>query len=113
MPVVPRVLITFDEDRVATGDEEAGGRVARQVLIKGECLALILVANCRFRGRARQRRRCRSAAHQATLIDLVEMAIAAHPKARACRAVADRIATARAVVLGIRAALGEPRTRRC
>ena len=55
MPVVPRVLIAFDEDRVATGDEEPGGRVAREVVVKGECLALILVANCRFLGRARQR----------------------------------------------------------
>ena len=49
------VLVAFDEDRVTTGDEEPGSRVAREVVVKGECLALILVANCRFRGRACQR----------------------------------------------------------
>ena len=49
------VLVAFDEDRVAAGDEEPGGRVAREVVVEGECLALILVADCRLRGRARQR----------------------------------------------------------
>jgi hypothetical protein len=110
--VVPRVLIAFDEDRVATGDEEAGGRVAREVIVKGECLALILVANCRFRGRARQRRRRRGAAHQATLIDLVEMALASDEEGYTLTRPAgtDRVAIARAVVLGVRTTLGEPRT---
>jgi hypothetical protein len=112
VPVVPRILVAFDEDRVAAGDKEPGGRVAREVIVKGECLALVLVANGRFCGRARQRRRCRSAAHQATLIDLVEMAVAADEEswARAGRAVADGIASACAVILGIRAA-GELRPR--
>ena len=95
VPVVPRVLIAFDEDRVTAGDEEPGGGVAREVVVKGECLALVLVADCRFRGRARQRRRRRGTAHQPTLKDLVEMAVGADEEGwtRAGRAVADRIAT--------------------
>ena len=36
MSVVPRVLIAFDEDRVAAGDEEPGSGVAREVVIEGE-----------------------------------------------------------------------------
>ena len=115
MPVVPRVLVAFDKDGIAPGDEEPSGRVAREVIVKSECLALIFVANRRFRGRPRQRRRRRSAAHQPTLIDLVEMALATDKEDYTLTrsALADRIALARAVVLGIRAALGEPRTRRC
>ena len=114
MPVVPRVLVALDEDRVAAGDEEPGGGVAREVVVERECSSLILVANCRFRGSARQRRRRRGAAHQPTLIDLVEMAVTTDEEggAGAGRAVADRIATARAVVLRVRAALGKPRLRR-
>ena len=55
MPIVPAILVALDEDRFAPHDEEARGRVAREVVVKGECLALILVADCRFRGRACQR----------------------------------------------------------
>ena len=78
VPVAPRVLIAFDEDRVATGDQKPGGGVAREVVVQGEFLALVFIANCWFRGRARQRRWRLGAAHQPTLIDLVEMAMAAN-----------------------------------
>src|SRR6187551_3763285 len=114
MPVVPRVLVAFDEDRVTTGEEETGGGVAREVIVKSKFLALVLVANRRFRGRPRQQRRCRSATHQPTLIDLVEMALATDKEGYTLTrsALADRIALARAVFLGIRSTLGEARPHR-
>src|SRR6266542_1816195 len=109
--VVSRVLIALDEDRVTTSDEERGGGVAREVVVKGERLVLILVPNCRFRGRARQRRRRRRAAHQPTLIDLVEMALATDEEGYTLTrpADSDRVAIARAVVIRVGTALSEPR----
>lgn len=32
---MPRILVAFDEDRVTTSDEEPGGRVAREIIVKG------------------------------------------------------------------------------
>ena len=115
MPVVRRILVTFDQDSVAARDEESCGRVAGEVVIKAECLALILLANCGFLRRPLQRRRSRGTAKQPTLIDLVEMAVAADEKrwARAGCAIADRITLARAVLLRIRAACGEAGVRPC
>ena len=83
MPVVPRILIAFDEDRVSAGNEEPGSGVAREVVLKGEGVALVFVADCRVpRGCTRQRRWCRGAVHQSALEDLVEMAGGAHKEGR-------------------------------
>jgi hypothetical protein len=111
--VVPRVLVAFDKDGIALSDQEPGGRVAREVIFKGECLPLIFVANRWFYCRPRQRRRRRAAAHQPALIHLVEMALATDEEGYTLTrpAGADRVAIARAVP-GVRATLGKPRPRR-
>src|SRR4026207_878103 len=76
MPVVPRVLVALEKNGIALSNQEPRGRVAREVIVKSKFLGLALVAPRRSRGRPRQQRRCRSATHQPTLIDLVEMALA-------------------------------------
>ena len=48
MPVVPSVLIAFDEDPFAARDKEAGGRDALQLIFERVRLAPNLVAESRL-----------------------------------------------------------------
>ena len=111
MPIVPRVLVALDEDRIVPRNEERGGGVAREVVVDGEGRPLVRVANRRLGRRAPDPRRRRPAANQASLEDLIEMTLCADEDGdlEERRAVADRIAIARAGPLGVRAARGEPR----
>src|SRR5262245_52403898 len=115
MSIVPPVLITFDQDRVATRNTEPSGWVACKVVVQREGLAVVLVPNRRFQSRPRQRRRRRGAANQSAFEDLVELTVRANEEgdARVGGAIADRIANVCTVVLGVRTALGEPGLRRC
>lgn len=45
MTLMAGILITFDQDRVTTGDKESAGRVTCEVVVKSKCLALVVVAN--------------------------------------------------------------------
>ena len=51
MPIVPRVLVALEEDRVAPRDEEPGRGAAREVVVEGERLAIMLVADDGLGGR--------------------------------------------------------------
>src|SRR4029077_1568997 len=78
MPIVPAVLVALDEDRVAARDEEAGGRVAREVVVERAGLAPKLVAERRLGVYAGERRRRGGAANQPAFEDLVEMTLRAN-----------------------------------
>ena len=73
MPIVARVLVALDEDRVVAGDEEPGGRVPREVLIQAETLAPVVIANFGLGRRPDQSRRHTGPMNQPALEDLVEM----------------------------------------
>src|SRR5262249_26627980 len=77
MPIVPAVLVTLDEDRVAARDEEAGGRVAPEVVVERAGLAPKLVAERRLGVYASERRRRGGAANQPAFEDLIEMTLRA------------------------------------
>jgi hypothetical protein len=113
--VMPRVLVAFDKDGITLGNQEPSGRIAPEVVVKSEYLALVLVAECRFRGGPRQRRRRRGAAYQPALINLIEMALAADKEEYTLTraTLADRVGLVRSVLPRIRSALGEARSRRC
>ena len=78
MPIVAAVLVALDEDRVAARDEEAGGRIARQVVVERAGLAPKLVAERRLGVYARETRRRSGAANQPAFEDLVEMTVRAN-----------------------------------
>jgi len=78
MPIVPAVLVTLDEDRVAARDEEAGGRVAAEVVVERAGLAPKLVAERRLGVYASERRRRGGAANQSAFEDLIEMTLRAN-----------------------------------
>jgi len=48
MPIVPAVLVTLDENRLARRDEETGGRVAREVVVQRVGLARELISEGRL-----------------------------------------------------------------
>jgi hypothetical protein len=111
MPVVARVLIAFDQDRIAPCDEEAGSRIARKVVVERVGLAPHHVADRRLGTRAYERRRRGRTSNQPTLEDLVEMAVRANEErnSKEGHGIAAWIAIARPVLLGVRAIRGEAR----
>jgi hypothetical protein len=108
MPIVPRVLIALDQDRVAARDEQPGGGVARQVVVERAGLRLVLVAQGRLGGRAGEPRRRGGSTDQPPFQDLVVVTEPADEERDAIDG-SDRIALARAVLLGVRPARGEAR----
>jgi hypothetical protein len=110
MPIVPRVLVALEEDRVAPRDEEPGRGVAPEVVVEGERLAIVLVADDGLGGRAAERRRRGRPAHDPALEHMIEMTLRAHEEGQAeiRRLVTDRIAGVRAVLAGVRATGREP-----
>src|SRR5580765_4109185 len=111
MPIVPRVLVALEEDRVAPRDEESGRGVAREVVVESERLAILLVPDDWLGGRAAERRRRGRSAHDPALEHLIEMTLRTHEEGQAevRRLVTDRIAAVGAVLAGVRAAGREPR----
>ena len=57
MPIVAAVLVALEEDRFAARDEEAGRRVAREIVVERTGLTPELVAECRLGVDARETRR--------------------------------------------------------
>ncbi len=107
--IVPPILVALDVDGVAARDQEPGRRVAREIVVERECLALEVPANRRLHDACEARRRHGLADH-AAFENLVEMALRADEKQAVDeerRAVPDRIAVAHAVPLGVGAAGGE------
>src|SRR3989442_8849124 len=77
MAIVAPVLVALDEDRVATRDEEPGGRVAREVPVEVRGRALVVVLDRRLRGCAPQPRQRGGTPDEAALEHLVELAVGA------------------------------------
>ena len=113
MPLVPRVLIALDEDRVVARDEEPSGRVPREVLIQPEALAPEVVANLRLGQRPRESRRRFGPLEPPRLEDLVEVALGADEEGnlKVSRPVTDGIALAGTVLLGVRTVRRDARHR--
>ena len=113
VPIVPRVLIALDQDRIVAREEESRHRMARQVIVDREALALVVVMNGRLDRRTSEPRRHRRVADEPPGEDLVHMAVRAHEEGRRqeCSTGADRITVARSIFLGVRTAGVEPRRR--
>ena len=109
--VGPRVLVALDEDRLVAGDQEPGRRVARQIVVEAEGLPLVLVAQRGLGRGPRERRRFRGPMDRCAREDLVLVALRADQErdAEEGRAVAERIALAGAVLVGIRSTRVEGR----
>src|SRR6266850_7933168 len=114
MAIVPAVLVALDQNRVATRDEEPGGRVTREVPVQVGGRALVVVLDDRLRSGAGQGRRRVGAPYEAALEHLIELAVGADEEGNAeeGRAVAGRKACARPVLLGVRTVRREARRRR-
>ena len=106
VPIGPRILVALDEDGVATRDQESGGRVARKVVVERAGLALVLVTQGRLGGRTEQPRRRGGPSDRPTLQELVVVAEHADEEPEAIDRF-DRVALARTVLLGVRAARGK------
>jgi hypothetical protein len=100
-------MIALDENRIAAGDQQSGGRVAREVFVDRVRLPLVLVAHGRLGQRAVERRRHRSSPDHPALEDLVVVAEHADEEGNAIDSL-DRIALARTVLVGVRAVGSEP-----
>jgi len=113
MPIVPGELVALDKERVAARDDEPGRGVAREVVVEREGFACVFVANGRFGSDAGELGGYGAAPDQSAFEDLIEMTEGADEKGNSIpvRAIADGIAVARAVVVGVRAAGGEARSR--
>ena len=113
MPIIAAVLVALDEDRFAARDEEAGRRIAREIVVERTGLAPELVSERRLGVYARETRRRGGAPNHPAFENLVEVTLRADEERnlKEGRAVADRIAPARAIVLAVGAARDEARPR--
>ena len=111
MAVVARILVALGEDRIALGDQKAGRRMTRQIIIEGVPTALVCVAEREFALGALERRSGGRLADDARFDDLVVMAEGADDEALLARRCgpADRIAILPAVGVGVRPAVREER----
>src|SRR6185295_11727858 len=94
-------------------NEEPGRGVAREVVVEGERLAIVLEADDGLGGCAAEWRRRGRPAHDPPLEYLIELTLRAHEEGQAevRQLVTDRIAGVRAVLAGVRATGREPRPR--
>ena len=111
MPIVPCVLIPLNQDGVFACDQESGHGISREIILEGERLPPVFVADGRLDTRVFERRRRGGAADQAGFEDPIEIAVRADEEGYLVerRLAPDRIALARAVLVDVRAVSGEVR----